>query len=294
MARGASTLSLALPPFTKAVKYLVIANVGIFAAMLLMKGLAPGLYSYITFATALVPAAVVHGWVWQLVSYSFFHSGVGHVLFNMLALWMFGAQFEMEWGTRKFLEYYFWCVIGAALTTIAVGYIGIALAAASPATPLFNVLASIAGTATIGASGGVYGLLIAFGLIYGNREIMIFPFPFLIKAKYMVTVWILLAVFGALGGQGGVAYFAHLGGALFGWFYLRYMPRHGLQFAMSESYYGVRNRYYRWKRRQAAKKFEVYMNKHRREDFFDEYGNFRGPQKDDEKSEGEGRGPWVN
>lgn len=293
MARGSSAISLALPPFTKAVKWLVIANVGIFVGILLLQGLVPDLANFLVSKGALIPVAVLHGQVWRIVTYAFLHAGIGHVLFNMLALWMFGAQFEQEWGTNKFLEYYFWCVIGAALSSIVVGYVGLALVLQAPSIPLFHTLASVSVIPTVGASGGIYGILIAFGLLYGNREIMIFPLPFLIKAKVMVAVWILLALVGAIGGEGGVANFAHLGGALFGWGYLRFMPRKGMQFAFSEGYFGVRNRYYRWKRRQAAKKFEVYMSKHNRADFFDEYGNYKGPGADD-KGNGEGRGPWVN
>lgn len=292
MTRGVG-MSLGLPPFTKAVKWLVVGNIAIFVGMLLLKVLVPSLWLELFSVFSLMPVAVTHGAIWQLVTYSFLHSGVGHVLFNMLALWMFGAQFEQDWGTRKFLEYYFWCVVGASITTITVGYIGLWLVQMSPATPLFGTMASVLRSQTVGASGGVYGILIAFGMFYGNRQVMIFPLPFLIRAKVMVTVWILLAVVGALGSQGGVANFAHLGGALFGWLYLRFLPGRGLQFTASEGYYGLRNRYYRWKRRRAAKKFEVYMSQHKREDYFDEYGNFRpsNPRNDNDK---EKKDPWVN
>ncbi|HWR36507.1 MAG TPA: rhomboid family intramembrane serine protease [Clostridia bacterium] len=293
MARIGSTMSLSFPRFTGAVKKLVIINAAVFLLMALLRGLAPGIYRSILLFGALVPDSVAHGWIWQLVTYSFIHAGVLHLLFNMLALWMFGSQFESDWGRRQFLEFYFFCVIGAALTTITIGYLGVALFNASPATPFFGTLARIVGTATVGASGGIYGLLIAFGMLHGDREIFMFPLPFTIKARYMVMIWIFLAAAGALQEAGGVASFAHLGGALFGWFYLRFLPRRGLQFATSESYYGIRNRYYKWKRRRAGRKFEVYMNKHKREDYFDEYGNFKDPggkNRGDDKP----RPPWVN
>jgi membrane associated rhomboid family serine protease len=294
-------MSLGLPPFTKAVKWIVISNVAIYFAMLLENGLFPGSSVWIHFHFGVMPDAVLHGFpgfhvpaVWQLLTYGFLHGSVSHVLWNMLGIWMFGGQFEMDWGTRRFVEYYLWCVIAAAVTTVAVAYIGLGLLAASPTTPLFGLLASLVHIPTVGASGGLFGILIAYGMYYGDNEVILFPLPFRIKAKYIVTAWILIALAGALGEGGqGVANWAHLGGALFGYLYLRMMPRGGLQVATSEGYYGIRNRYYKWKRRQAAKKFEVYMKNHKREDFFDEYGNYKGPGADD-KSNGESRGPWVN
>jgi membrane associated rhomboid family serine protease len=300
---GGGGMSLGLPPFTKAVKWIVISNFAIYFVMLLGRGLAPASYQFIYTYLGLIPPAVVHGYpgfhvpaLWQLVTYGFLHAGFSHVLWNMFGIWMFGGQFEMDWGTRKFVEYYLWCVIAAGITTVIVGYIGYALYTQSPSTPLFGLLASLLTVPTVGASGGLFGILIAFGMYYGDREVMLFPLPFQIRAKYIVTAWILIALAGALGEGGqGVANWAHLGGAFFGWVYLRTMPRGGLQVATSEGYYGIRNRYYKWKRRQAAKKFEVYMKNHRREDFFDEYGNYKGPgARDDDKGNGDSRGPWVN
>ena len=140
-----------------------------------------------------------------------------HILFNLLALWMFGAQLEMDWGYSLFMQFYFFCVIGAALVTVAVSFTG--LLGVSPYT------------ATVGASGGIYGLLLAFGILHGDSEVMLFPLPFLIKAKYFVIGIIALALYGALssahGGGQSIAYMAHLGGALFGYIWLKFVPRRG-------------------------------------------------------------------
>ncbi len=300
-------MALGLPPFTRAVKWIVISNVAIYFALLLGNALQPGISFVAQHVFGLTPSDVMGGFhmfgirmpaIWQLVTYAFLHAGVMHVLWNMLGIWMFGGQFEMDWGTNRFVEYYFVCVVGAALTTIGVGYLGIALQHASPTTPLFTMMASVIDVATVGASGGLFGILIAYAMYYGDNEIYLFPLPFQIKAKYIVTAWILIEVAGALGeGAGvGIAHFAHLGGALVGWMYLKHGPRRGMQFAFSEGYYGVRNKYYRWKRKQAAKKFEVYMRNHKREDFFDEYGNYKDPTKrgGGDKGDGDSRGPWVN
>src|SRR5579863_9650601 len=126
------TFSLSLPPFTKAVKWLVIINAAVYLLLTLLTVISPDLGGVVSLVLALVPRMVMHGGIWQLVSYSFVHAGIFHILFNMLALWMFGAQLEVDWGFRKFLEFYFFCVIGAALVTIAVSYTG--LGGVTPAT----------------------------------------------------------------------------------------------------------------------------------------------------------------
>lgn len=297
MRRGGSGLTMSFPPFTPAVKWLIISNASIFVAMLLMQSFWPG--GSVLFQLGwLVPREVLHGLIWQLVTYSFFHVGLFHLLFNMLTLWMFGSQFEQDWGRKQFLEFYFFCVVGAALTTILIGYLGewawhIAVVGGWSSAGFFGKVASLVRTPTIGASGGIFGLLIAFGMLYGDREIFMFPLPFAIKARYMIAIWIFLAMVGSLQDAGGAANFAHLGGAFFGWFYLRFIPRRGVQVAASEGVYGIRNRYYRWKRRRAARKFEVYMRKHDRGDYFDEHGNYKEPDGSD-KENGGPRSPWVN
>ena len=286
MARGGTMTSFGFPPFTRAVKMLMIANAAVFLAMLLLRLTAPLLEMYAGMFLYLHPSAVVHGQLWQLVTYAFLHGGVMHLLFNMLGLWMFGSQFETDFGTRRFWEFYFWCVLGAGLTTIAVGALGLFAYKLAP-IPLFGIMAQIWNASTLGASGGVYGLLIAFGILNGDRQVYIFPFPIAIKARYIVVIWLFISFVNAFSGANGVAEFAHLGGALFGWIYLRFVPRYGLQTAASEGVFGVRNRYYKWKRRRAAKKFEVYMRKNKGDVYFDEHGNYRGssPDKkdDDEK-----------
>jgi hypothetical protein len=148
-------------------------------------------------------------------------------------------------------------------------------------------------TATVGASGGIYGLLVAFGILYAEQRIYIYGiFP--IKAKWFAIIWVALALFGALREAGGVANVAHLGGAAFGFAYVRWMPKRGFRLVMSEQYFGVRNRYHKWKRRQAAKKFQVYMREHDRSEFFDEHGNYRDPNAPKGNGQGDDPSKWVN
>jgi membrane associated rhomboid family serine protease len=277
------TFSLSLPPFTKAVKWLVIINAAVLLVMTLLGAVDEGLRDVMLALFALKPSYVIHGFLWQLATYSFLHEGILHLLFNMLGLWMFGSQFEVDWGAKKFLEFYFFCVVGAALTTIAVSYTGV-----GGITP---------NTGTVGASGGVLGILMAFGLVYGENQIMLFPIPISMKAKYFVAgiafITLVEAISAASGRGQQVAYFAHLGGLLFGFIYVKFMPRKGIAYGASESYFGVRNGYYRWKRRRAARKFEVYMRKHDREVTFDEHGNYVPPDDADKKNGGSKSG-WVN
>jgi membrane associated rhomboid family serine protease len=289
--RRTSSMGLSFPPFTRAVKQLLIANGAVFLLMALLGAFAPNAAGVAQVLFQLRPIDVVHGWVWQLVTYSFLHAGLWHILFNLLALWMFGAQLEQDWGYSLFLQFYFFCAVGAALVTVAISFTG--LLGVTPGTP------------TVGASGAIFGLLLAFGILHAESEIMLFPIPFLIKAKYFVIGLIFIEVFLTLNsahqlGQ-STAYMAHLGGLLFGYIWLKFVPRRGLAFASSERLYGVRNSYYRWKRKRAARKFEVYMRKHDRqdykhEDYFDEYGNFRDPSARDlpKKGNGDTRPPWVN
>ena len=277
------TFSLSLPPFTKAVKWLIIINALVLLFTTLLRGADENLYSAVRAIFALAPYLVVHGFVWQLATYSFLHEGILHLLFNMLGLWMFGSQFEMDWGRKKFLEFYFFCVVGAALTTIAVSYTGL-----GGITPT---------TMTVGASGGVFGILMAFGMVYGDNQIMLFPIPISMKAKYFVAgiafITLIEAISAASGRGQASAYFAHLGGLLFGFLYVKFVPKRGVMFGFSERYFGMRNSYYRWKRRRAARKFEVYMRKHDREVTFDEHGNYIPPD-DTDKHNGGSKSGWVN
>ncbi|MGC2110983.1 MAG: rhomboid family intramembrane serine protease [Candidatus Korobacteraceae bacterium] len=292
MRRSGSTMSLSFPPFTRAVKQLIIANVAVFLAIALADAFSSaGVRHWMDIHFGLVPALVVfRGWIWQLVTYAFLHAGLLHILFNMLWLWMFGAQLEVDWGYNLFLQFYFFCAIGAALVTVAVSFTGIL--GANPLVP------------TVGASGAIFGLLLAFGVLHGESEVMLFPLPFLIKAKYFIMGLIAIEIYATLSsshqpGQ-SVAYMAHLGGLAFGYIWLKFVPRRGFGYAASERAFGIRNSYYRWKRKRAARKFEVYMRKHdqsgyRHEDYFDELGNFRDPSsREPRKKNGDSRGPWVN
>jgi membrane associated rhomboid family serine protease len=155
--------------------------------------------------------------LWQLVTYSFLHGSVLHLLLNMYALWLFGSRMERAWGSRAFAVYYFFCVIGAGLVQLFVANLGVA--GEGGMYP------------TLGASGGVFGVLLAFGLTYPNERLMlIFP-PVVLPAKWFVLIYGAIELWaGVTGTEAGVAHFAHLGGMLFGfgllWYWRRHPPRY--------------------------------------------------------------------
>ncbi|HET7152925.1 MAG TPA: rhomboid family intramembrane serine protease [Candidatus Kapabacteria bacterium] len=189
-----------MPPM---IRFLLIANVTIFAAVALLGNIrisGTPLEEWITYWFALWPVDSQAFHPWQLITYMFLHGGLAHIFFNMFALWMFGMELENVWGSRRFAVYYFVCGLGAAFSQLYIA-------------PFFSVPAP-----TIGASGGIFGLLLAFGLMFPDRLIYLYFFlP--IKAKYFVIGYILLELW-AIGGASDVAHLAHLGGAAVGFLYL--------------------------------------------------------------------------
>ena len=171
--------------------------------------------------------------IYQFIKYMFLHGGFTHILFNMFALWMFGSVIERVWGPKKFLFYYICCGVGAGFTQELVQYItysmeGIAAYQYVNAGGVqMTTDAYINLWTTIGASGAVYGILLAFGMIFPNERLFIIPFPFPIKAKWLIVGYIAIELFSAMSGPGdGVAHMAHLGGMLFGFLLIRYWQKH--------------------------------------------------------------------
>lgn len=255
---------LAFPDFRGFTRSLILWNLGAYFALLLLQVASAGGALAVLNVAALFPPDVLHGHLWQLVTYSFVHLGILNTAFELLSLWFLGSFLESSHGSRWLAELYFFSVLGAALAALA-------LYAALPAS----------GAAMLtGCWGGIFGLLIAFGVLYGEQQFMMFPLPMMIKAKYLVAVYLLIALAMLFSSERAFA-FSQLGGALFGYLYIKFAPRRGFAGASSERYFSIRNNYYRWKRRRAAKKFEVYMKKQNREVRFDKEGRYIDP---DDKS----------
>jgi membrane associated rhomboid family serine protease len=286
MRRG--TIPFALPPFQGWVRRIVLACAAVFLVQVLLGSYAPKLKEYFEIYASLVPIGVIgHGFIWQLVTYSFLHHGLMHLLGNMLTLWMVGSLEEMEWGKQRFLELYFLSVVGAAVTTILAAYL--------------HLFRTDPNNIVMGASGGTMGLLMALAVLDGDREFMMllfFVIPVRLKVKYLVAIIAFGVFIATIQASDNVANVAHVGGLLSGFLWAKFVPRRGLSFEASEAYYGVHNAWHRWKRRQAAKKFEVYMRKSEREiPRFDDKGNYIPPDDDaPRKPNGDsGTGSkWVN
>jgi membrane associated rhomboid family serine protease len=180
---------------TPVVKYLVLINSGIFMAELIFR------VAWLPLL-GLSPALFWSGYLWQPVSYMFLHGGIFHLFFNMLVLWMFGTTLESTWGSHRFLKFYFICGVGAGLLNAVV----------TPASPV----------PIIGSSGAIYGLLLAFGILFPEQLIYIWGiFP--VKAKYFVIgIGLIEFLTAASATRSGVAHFAHLGGMLFGLIYMKW------------------------------------------------------------------------
>lgn len=227
-------------PFPAGLKWLLLLNTGIFVIDYILRASRANLFLH---NFALVPAQVVQTFaIWQLVTYLFLHSNLGHILWNMLALWMFGAPLERLWGTPKFLRFYFACGISAGVTVILLAYIfgGIEVA-------------------TVGSSGAIYGILMGYALIFPDQSIL-FGFLIPMKSKYFVmiigAILLLQSYTATVGGQpNGVAVVAHLGGLLAGYLLLR-GGRLRVQVRQP-----VVSAYKEWKLQRAKKKFEVYLRK---------------------------------
>ncbi|MBL7998577.1 MAG: rhomboid family intramembrane serine protease [Candidatus Kapabacteria bacterium] len=212
MARGFDGLQMnTYSRISPAVKFLIIANVAIF---LLQNFILPNFRlqgetaeAWFSVYATLMPAQSDFFYpYWQLITYQFLHGGLGHIFFNMLALWMFGVEIEQLWGSWRFLVYYLLCGIAGGLAHLAIG-------GSSP---------------VVGASGSIMGVLVAFGMTYPDRPIVMFPFFIPIPAKYFVMIYAAIDLFsGIYATSSGVAHFAHLGGAVMGFLLVRFGVRIG-------------------------------------------------------------------
>ncbi len=264
---GSSPFSF--PEFRGATRTLVFANLAAYFAFLVAQMVSAGTAGAIFQLLAFDPSSFLHGFIWQPFTYSFIHVGLLGTLFELLSLWFLAGFLEQMHSSAWVNGLYAISVLGTVLAATVIYCCSGTLGYTLPLTPLF------------GCFGGIFGLLVVIGTLYGDTEFLLF-FTIGIKARYMAVIYGLIAVAMLFSQERGYA-FAQLGGALAGWLYVRTAPRRGVSFALSERWYGLRNGYYRWKRRRAARKFEVYMKSQGRTVRFDGNGRQIEEDPDDKK-----------
>lgn len=274
-----TSATMGFPRFSGAVRNLVIINAAVFIVLLFLQAFARNQAIGIAAWGVLLPEAIRHGWVWQFLTYGFLHFEPLNFLFSMLGIYFIGSAVEAQTGPRRFYELYLFSLIGAGVC----GF-------------LLSLTQVVAQGPVMGSGPAANALLMVFYLLYRDARVMPLFIPIPIPVKYIVIF--AAAVEGAylLLTRFSMFYMVQLLGMGSGYVWYSYMWRRMNIFA----YFGnqaasFKNSYYRWKRRRAGKKFQVYMKKHNQDakDYFDEYGNFRPPD-DRDKKNGGSSGGWVN
>jgi membrane associated rhomboid family serine protease len=268
-----------LPRFRGAVRLLVILTSALWAAIVLLWAFSNANAQLILTAGSLTPKLVVERWsVWQFVTYAFIHLDPRHLLACLVGLYFIGSAVEERIGQRAFFELY----IGSSVLAGLAGF-------------LLSFSGQIGHGTAMGAGAAVNAVLMVFYLLYRGTHIMMFPLPFRIPVGWVVVG---VAVFEAsyfLLDRFSLFFLVQLFGLGSGYAWYRLVWRQGgITGMVQQPFLNLRNSYYRWKRRRAAKKFQVYMRRHGQDpkEYFDEYGNFRPP--DDKDKKDRGRGGWVN
>lgn len=271
-----TTFQFSLPPFRGAVRYLILITLAIWVAIILLWALARPLAGVLLFVGQLSPKSVLHGWVWQLLTYPFVHLDPRHIIFALIGLYFIGSSVQERIGSRAFTEMYL-------SSSVLAGIVGV----------LLSMTGRIGHGDAMGAGAGVNAVLMVFYLMNRGVSLIMMPLPLRIPVGWVVigvagfeTAYFVLTDF-------SLFFLVELLGLGSGYVWYRLMWRRAtVSGVVSTRVAGLRNMYYRWKRERAKRKFQVYMRKHEQDpkQYFDEYGNFRPPDDPDKKD----RGPWVN
>ena len=257
----------AFPDFRGATRRLILVNLVAFSVLALLRMVSSDWAMGAGEILGFIPGAFLHGSIWQPFTYSLIHFDLVGTLFELLSLWFLAGFLESmhteSWVTGLYAISVLGTSAAATLIFLCSGPLGMRLGG---------------GILLTGCSGGIFGMLVAIGALYGDTQFLVFFIG--IKARYLAVIYALISI-AMLFGQERVYAFAQLGGALAGLLWVKLAPRRGVSFRLSEGWYGVRNRYYRWKRRRAARKFEVYMRQQGRTVRFD--GNGRPIHEDDDE-----------
>lgn len=271
-----TSFQFSLPRFRGAVRHLVILTSGIWAAIVLLLAFSSDNAQLLLHAGSLDPKLVREGQIWQFFTYAFIHRDPIDILMCLVGLYFIGSAVEERIGQRAFFELY----IGSSVLAGLAGF-------------LLSLTGHVGQGTVRGAGAAVNAVLMVFYLLYRGTHIMMFPFPFRIPVGWVVVGVAVLETSYFLLNNFSLFFLVQLLGLGSGYVWYRFVWRQGGVTGMfQQPFLNLRNSYYRWKRRRAAKKFQVYMRKHGQDpkEYFDEYGNFRPP--DDKKDRG--RGGWVN
>jgi membrane associated rhomboid family serine protease len=266
---------MGFPPFRGAVRQIILASVAIYVVILLLESFAQPYGNLLLTLGTLDPERIRQGWLWQFVTYPFMYVDPLQFVLSLLGIYFLGGAVEGRIGTGRFYGLFF----GSVVLSGVAGFV--------------FALAGVARGAAMGSGAAANAILMVFYLFNRGAPIMLFPIPIQIPVKWIVlftaaieTAYLLLSHF-------ALFYFILLLGLGAGYvWYSLFLTRRSTA-GISEKYFSLRNSYYRWKRRRAARKFEVYMRDHNRTVTFDEHGNYIPPEGPDKKNGGSKSG-WVN
>jgi len=274
MARNTS-FEMGLPPFRGAVREIILASTAIYIVILLLNAFAPPIGGAVLNIGTLRPEAIQHGWLWQFVTYAFMYLDPLDFVLSLVGIYFLGSSVEERIRRPRFYALFF----GSIILSAFLGFV-------------FSLTHVVAQGPAFGSGAAANAILMVFYLFNRDAPIMLFPIPIQIPVKWIVigiaaieTAYLLLYHF-------ALFYCISLIGLGVGYFWYKIFLTRRTSLGISERFYGIRNGYYRWKRRRAARKFEVYMRKHDRTVSFDEHGNYIPP--DDDKKNGGSKSGWVN
>ncbi len=269
---------MALPGFRGAVRAVVLASAAIYVATLLALSFASPLGQAIVALGSLTPEGIRHGWLWQFATYAFIHVDPLQFVFTMLGIYFIGSAVEERIGSRRFLELYLFSAIGAGVLGFLLSLTGV-------------VAQGAAFTSGVAAN----ALLMVFYLLYRNAPIVLIPIPIPIPVKYIVIFTAAIEAAYLLLSHFDLFYFVLLFGLGTGYLWHRMASRRSFGAFLTEPWYTLRGAFYRWKRRRAARQFEVYMREHGGGTYVDPLAEDHDPRdKAPQKKNGESREPWVH
>ena len=276
MARDTS-FEMGFPSFRGAVREIILASVAIYIVILLLMSFAAGTGQKVLEFGVLLPDHVLHGWLWQFVTYPFIYVDPLDFALSLLGIYFLGSAVEDRIGYGSFYSLFFGSVVFSGVVGFALSFTHV-----------------IAQGPALGSGVAANAILMIFYLFNRDSPILLFPLPIRIPVKWIVLFVVAIEVAYLLLSHFSLFYCVSLLGLGSGYLWYLAFARRRISLGVSEWMYGLRNSYHRWKRRRAAKKFEVYMRQHDRDVHFDEHGNYIPPDDGPKKGKGGGKSGWVN